>query len=495
VSTSATPSAVADQGDLRRAGATGALWQGLAVSLSKCSVLITTVVLARLLTPGEFGLVALALVVVTYAQTISDAGVAQALIYLPARTSMVRAGALCAAVVGTALMVLAIAAAPLVADFFHRPDVAPLVRLCAVSLLAAALGSVPESLLRRDLLFSRITVSRVVSAVATAVVSIALAAFGSGAWAIAWGQVAGSVAFTLLAWLLLPGKSEVLHWRTTWTDIRAVLAFGVPAAGGSLLGRLVFDADYIVIGRLLGAQQLAFYTFAFKIPEFVILNVFFVVLSVVYPLYNRAREDPERLRRGYLFSVRLQALYGVAAGAGLAVIAPLTVHVLFGSEWAPAAAPLTALALYAALRTVGGGANEIYKAIGRPGISVTMSVARLVILVPVLVFATRWGIGGVAWALVAVSAVFALAMQGVAMRVLGLGVRPLLVAVAPAFTVAPAAALVAWLLARLPLGPAAALALAIAGGAAAGVAVLVLVFPAFSRELLALTRRRATVAR
>jgi len=274
-----------------------------------------------------------------------------------------------------------------------------------------------------------------------------------------------------------------------------VLAFGVPAAGGSLLGRLVFDADYLIIGRLLGAQQLAFYTFAFKIPEFVILNVFFVILSVVYPLYSRAREDPERLRRGYLFSVRLQALYGVVAGAGLAVVAPLTVHALFGPEWAPAAAPLAALALYAALRTVGGGANEIYKAIGRPGISVTMSVVRLVILVPVLIFATRWGIGGVAWALVAISLVFALAMQGVAMRVLGLGIRPLLIAVAPAFTVAPAAAVVAWLLARLPLGPAGALALAIAGGAAAGAAVLVVLYPAFSRELRALMRRRAAVAR
>ncbi|MGR7024943.1 lipopolysaccharide biosynthesis protein [Geodermatophilus sp. URMC 62] len=477
--------------DLRSAGARSALWQGLAFALSKAAVLVTTVVLARLLAPEQYGLVALALVFVAYAQTVADAGVAQALVYLPRSSPTVRAAMSCALLVGVLLVAVATVSAPLVAAFFQRPDVEPLVRLCAVSLLASSLGSVPDALLRRDLLFSRITVARVVSAVATGATSIGLAAAGAGPWAIAWGAVVGSTVATVVSWIVLPVRPDALLWRTTRSDVRAVLAYGIPVAGASLLGKLVFDADYLVIGRQLGAEQLAYYTFAFKLPELVILNVFFVLLSVTFPLFTRARSDPERLRRGYLFSIRLQSLYGVVAGVGLAVTAPLAVRVLFGEAWAPAAGALTALALYAALRTIGGGANEVYKALGRPGIPLVISVIRLVVLVPVLLFATTWGIDGVAWAQVVLAAVFAIAMQAVALHVLQLDARRLLLALAPAASVAPAVAVVAGLLARLPLPPALTLVVAGAGGGAAAVAVLVVAYPALVKDVIGLLRRRS----
>ncbi|GAA5651224.1 teichuronic acid biosynthesis protein TuaB [Geodermatophilus obscurus DSM 43160] len=428
---------------------------------------------------------------VTYAQTVADAGVAQALVYLPRTPATVRAATLCALLVGALLVTVAIVAAPLVAVFFQRPDVAPLVRLCAVSLLAASVGSVPEALLRRDLHFSRITVARVVSAVATGATSIGLAVAGAGAWAIAWGAVVGSTTAAVVSWIVLPTRPDALLWRTTRSDVRAVLAYGVPVAGASLLGKFVFDADYLIIGRQLGAEQLAYYTFAFKLPELVILNVFFVLLSVTFPLFTRTRSDPERLRRGYLFSVRLQSLYGVVVGVGLAVTAPLAVQVLFGEAWAPAAGALVALALYAALRTIGGGANEVYKALGRPGIPVAISVVRLVLLVPVLLFATRWGIVGVAWAQVALAAVFAIAMQAVALRVLRLDARRLLQALAPAASVAPVVALVAGFLVHLPFTPVLALVVAVAGGGAAAAAVLAVAYPALVKDVLGLLRRRS----
>src|SRR3954451_17698921 len=174
---------------LLRAGARGAAWLGAAQVLSKLTVALTTIVLARLLAPEEFGLVALSLVLIVYAEAVADAGVAQALIYLPRSRAVARAALLCSLVAGVALVTIVVAGAPLIASFFGRPDMTPLVRLLAFSLLTASLGAVPEALLRRELLFHRVSAGTVLRTLATGVVSVGLAFAGYGAWALAWGTV------------------------------------------------------------------------------------------------------------------------------------------------------------------------------------------------------------------------------------------------------------------------------------------------------------------
>lgn len=477
-------------GELLRAGARGALWQGLAQIVGKTVVLVATVVLARLLAPEEYGLVALALVLISYAEAIADAGVAQALIYLPRSRESSRAASACSLGAGVALVLAGVLAAPLIGEFFGRPDVTPLVRLLAVSLLAAAVAATPEALLRRDLLFQRLTVATVLRAVATGGVSVGLAFAGFGAWSIAWGAVAGAATYAGAAWLLLPSRPDVHFWRATRQDLRAVLAYGAPVASSSLLGRLIFDVDYLVVGGVLGAEALGYYTLAFRIPELLIINFFYVLASVTFPLYARARADPPRLRRGYLLSLRVQALYGVSAGVGLAVVASVLVPVVFGDKWTPAVAPLIALALYAACRSIGAGANEIYKALGRPGLAVKLSIIRFVTLVPVLWYSTRWGLAGVAWAQLVLAAVFLLLMQGLAAHILELRWREMVRAIAPALLAGSAVAVVGLLFALVSLPRALGLGLTVvAGVVAAGVAITI-AYPALLRELLGLVVRR-----
>ena len=465
------------------------LWQGSSYLFGKLSVLVSTLVLARLLVPEQFGLVAIAMVFVSYADSISDAGVAQALVYLPRTTATVRAALLCAVTSGLLLLTTALVGAPLVAEIFDEPDAAPLIRLLGISLLASGIASVPEALLRRDLQFRRIGSAAMVRAVAVATVSIVLAATGAGAVSLVWGTIAGSVTYALTTWAF--ARPDVRLWRARWTEVRAVVGYGLPAAGGILLSALIFNIDYLIIGRALGAESLGLYTMAFRMPELLIINVFFVVSSVTFPLYSRARSEPERLRRGYLSSVRLQATYGVCAGVGVAAVAPVLVPVLLGSRWEPAVGALVALALYAALRSLGAGANDLYKAMGRPGLSVSISLVRLVVLVPTLVIATRWDFTGVAWAQVAAAAAFVVLMQTVALRVIGARWRDLLRAFVPGIaggTAAGAAALaVVWL---LPAPDAVVLAAAVLAGAGAAGAILWLVAPALGREALAMVKRR-----
>jgi PST family polysaccharide transporter len=343
-------------------------------------------------------------------------------------------------------------------------------------------------------------VSELARTLVQGVVSIALAATGAGAWAIVWGYVAGGVAGTVAAWVLSdyrPGRGVL---RPPVPSLaRRLLRYGVPVAGQALFAALIFDVDFVIVGRVLGGEALGIYTIAFRLPQVAIIGVFAVLSTVAFPMFSRARADPIRLRRGYLTSIRLQSAYGVGAGVGLFMIAPMVVPVVFGPQWVAAIVPLEALALYASARSLGAGAVDVYKGIGRPGLGLLVALLRLAVLVPALLLAARHGgIDAVAWTQAGLALVFAAGMQAVAARAVGLGFREIGRAVRPALALGAGVAVGAGV-ARWGLnGPdGLRLAAAVLGGATCGLVALWRTDARFLREswaLLTAGRGRTAVA-
>jgi lipopolysaccharide exporter len=420
---------------LTRAAVGGVAWQAAAYAVGRGMTLLATIALARLLAPHEFGVVGLALLFVTFAEATTDLGLAQALVYFPReRRRSDEALALCV-ITSLVLVAAGVLAAPLVARFFHRPDVAPMFRVLSLSLLLVAARQVPDALMRRELRFRRRAVAEAARALAQGAVSIGLAVAGLGAWALVWGYLAGNFTWCVAAWALAGYRPGAHVWHLSRSVSGPLVRYGAPAAGQALLAGLIFDVDYLIVGRLLGPEALGLYTLAFRLPQMVVINVFFLLSAVAFPIFSRARDDPQRLRAGYLRSLRIESAYGVGAGVALAVSAPMIVHVLFGPRWSASVAPLEALGLYATFRALGFGAVDVYKAVGRPGLAAAVSLMRLLVLVPVLIVATRYGINGVAWAQAGLAFVFAVYMQGVACRVIGVRVSALWTAARPAIAV------------------------------------------------------------
>jgi PST family polysaccharide transporter len=329
--------------------------------------------------------------------------------------------------------------------------------------------------------------TEVARAVTQGVVSIALAVAGLGAWAIVWGYLAGSLAWCVSAWIVVDYRPRRAALRLESSTARRLLGYGAPAAAQGILAALIFDVDYVIVGNVLGATALGSYTLAFRLPQLVIINVFFVLSSVAFPVFSRARGEPSQLRRGYVTSIRLQSAYGAAVGVGLFVLAPLVVPVVFGDKWEASIVPMQWLALYAVARSLGSGAVDVYKGIGRPGIAAAVSGLRLAVLVPALLIAAPHGIDEVAWTQAALALVFAMVMQAVACRVIGLSVPALGAALRPAAAVAVGTASGA-ALARWGLGGPAWLHLAVAAAAAAigGLVALRVADAPFLREVRAL---------
>ncbi len=426
---------------LRRQAAGGAAWQGLSYFSGKVLVLISTAILARLLSVEEFGLVGFALVFIVFAEVLTDLGVAQAVIYFPADDRRNDAAVALSLVSSVVLVIVAVILAPAVASVFDEPEVTNLFRVLALSLFCAALGQVPDALIKKELRFKNKLITELCRSGGQGVVSVALALAGAGAWSIVLGYLAGNLLKSAASWILVSYRPSRNIFRFDGGTAGPLLRYGVVAAGNGLLLSFVFNVDYLIVGSALGERALAFYTLAFRLPQMAIINVFQVLSSVAFPMFSRTQDDPARLQRGYLTSLRVQTLYGVGAGVALAVAAPLVVEVVFGTpKWTPAIVPLQALALYASFRSLGIGAIDLYRGTGRPGLGLASSVVRLAVLLPALIVATHWGIETVSWVQAGVALVLALGMQVVATRLIELPLRSLAGALWPSLVVGCAVA-------------------------------------------------------
>ncbi|QIK68263.1 oligosaccharide flippase family protein [Nocardioides sp. HDW12B] len=398
----------------------GFLWQGLAFGLAKGTMLLTTIVAARVLGPDDFGFVSLAIVLVLAVCVVADAGASQALVYLDAARERFAPALLVALASSTVLALAWAALSPVVADQLGRPDDALMVGTLAFVIVLTALGQSPDALLRKELKFSRRLPAEMARGLTRAGVAVGLVLAGVGPWALVWGEVAGAATYAVTSWLMARPR---LGPPRTWLardERRAVLGFGLPVALNGALATAVINVDYVVVGWLLGTTAVGIYLVGFRIPELLVNSVFQVFSQVTYPVYTRLNGDRERLGRAYLLALRVQSLWGLSVGTTVAVLSPVLVPVLFGEQYADSVTVMQAIAAYVVLGSLSTGVTDLFKAVGKPHYGAMLQAARLVVLVPTLVVATQWGLTAVAVAVALVALVFVVVVQRLACRLLGL---------------------------------------------------------------------------
>ncbi|HET8599492.1 MAG TPA: lipopolysaccharide biosynthesis protein [Segeticoccus sp.] len=402
--------------DLRRRTFGGVVWSYATFVSGKGAAVLTTVVLARLLTPSDFGLVAVGLLCINYLDRVKDLGIGSALIHTRDESRRTLGTGITVTFVSTtALSLLAFAAAPLAADFFHNDDVTGVVRALAVAYFVSGLGIVPDSRLRRSLDFRRRTIPEVSGALVKGGVSIALAVAGFGAWSLVWGQVAGTAVVSVLDWWLA-GIRPFLAWDGT--SARDLLRYGLPLMAVAVLGVVVDNLDYLVVGRRMGERELGLYTLAYRVPELLVLNFLVVVSMVLFPSLSALQHDRPAMRRAYLDALRHVTLVTLPLGVVVAGLAPETITVLFGPRWEAAIVPAQLLAIATLLYSISFHAGDVYKAIGRPGILNTVGILKVAGFAPVLWWAAGHSLVAVAATTVLLQLLFTGLKLGIAGHVL-----------------------------------------------------------------------------
>jgi len=357
-----------------------------------------------MLDPADFGLAAMMTVVIGLATALADAGIGDAIIARQVSrrdhlSSLYWANVL----IGVATAALVLASTPLLTAFYAEPRLAELVPFAAAVFVMAPLGRQFAVLLQKDLRFRTLARVETVSALASPVVAIPLAIAGAGAASILSGLLASTaVKAGMLVWT---------GWRT-WRpslrlkadDLREYVGFGLNRMGERLTTYLGSNVDYILIGRFLGVEALGIYSIPFQLVIIPQTRLNPVLTRVAFPIFARRQRDDAALRRGFLELTQLVAFVTFPLMAGVAVVAPELVPVVFGPQWAASVPILQIVSILGALFALGNTQGPIYLAKNRPDLSLKISLGRLAVLSAAVYLVVTSGLINVAWTYVVVIA-------------------------------------------------------------------------------------------
>jgi PST family polysaccharide transporter len=347
--------------------------------LSRSSALITTVVVARLLTPADFGLFALALLVVNLFEYVKDLGVNAALVQSPREWNRIAPTGLTLSVVLGVISGSAVTlCAPLAAEVVNNPDVVPLIRALAIGLVILSLSAVPAAHLRRNLDFRRRIIPEFLGAVVKTALTIGMAATGFGVWSLVYGQLAASVVITIGYWWVGRARPK---FGFDGDEARALIGFGAPLTVAGLIWFATVSVDYLVIGMRLGDTQLGLYTLAYRLPELIVVYLCIVISEVLFSALSRLQHDRSAMEAHFINVMTAVVALVVPISIGLAVTAPSLIVTLYGPAYSAAAPALSVLAIYALVLAASFHAGDVFKAIHRPSLLTILSVGKLAILI------------------------------------------------------------------------------------------------------------------
>lgn len=390
---------------------------GLRITL-RILLLVRTVILARLLAPDDFGLMAIATLVILLFDRLSQMGFDSALVqqkgdirsYLDTAWTFQIARA-------TAIALMLLVAAPVIAGIFDAPDVEPIVRALSIAVILRGLASLGVVDFWRELRFSRFSLLQVSDKLADVVVSIIAAIILGNAWALVFGVIAGSLTGTITSYLIHPYRPK-LRWNRAQAG--ELFGFGKWVMAATVLTYTVNNLDDILVGRILGVAALGFYRMAYNFSQAVSTEISHTVSPVAFPTYSKLQDDPPRLRTAYMGTLHLVAFLAFPVAAGTALVATdLTIGVL-GDKWAPMISALQLLSIAGLARALMGTTNSLFKAKGKPHIATVFAAVELALLSILLVPAINaFDIEGAAGIVAITSTLAAIPALAVAFRFVG----------------------------------------------------------------------------
>ncbi|NQX28593.1 oligosaccharide flippase family protein [Microbacteriaceae bacterium VKM Ac-2854] len=417
----------------------GLAWSALNTVALRLGSLALGILLARLLTPEQFGVYAVALSVQAVLMTLADLGLSADLVRsddVQRRSPTVASLGL---VTGAVLAIGMAATAAPIAQLLGSPDSAPVLALLAITLLLAGAGVVPYALLQRRFDQRRLFFVGLADFVLSTVVTLALIAAGWGVLSLAVGRVVAASVALVLQFAFAGVRPRYGLDRAL---VPSVLRFGVPVAVANLLSWAVLGSDKIVVALLADPVALGFYVLAFNISTWPMTAVGQVVRSIALPAFSRIRGGAAESALAPV--VGLTWTLGLPLGILLATLATPLVRFVYGDAWLPAAPALAALGLLGAIRVVFDLFASALLAAGAAGPVARVQLAWLLGLLALLVPATAlWGFLGAAWAHVATAALVVLPGYLLAFRGQGYRLRPILGALWPPLLAGVPAALLA----------------------------------------------------
>lgn len=282
-------------------------------------------------------------------------------------------------------------ASPFVMTMLEHPELSLFTQMIALTLPINQLA-LPGVIFMRNLDFRKANIAPVISITVKAVITVACALSGLGIWSFFWGILGGSIVSAIVVWQIIPYRPKIDFDGKT---IRELSKFGLPLTGTAILAYCYWNVDDLMVGSLLGAEQLGYYWLAFKIPHY-ILNAQNSVTSVVFPALARAEND-DQLRRGFELATKFSAIVLLLPCAIVLVFGEATIRIVFGERWLPALIPFQIFMVLITVRGIAAYWTQVLTVKERTGalLKITMQNA-LVLSILGYFFTKKFGITGAA---------------------------------------------------------------------------------------------------
>ena len=382
---------------LKRQAAGGVFWN--LVNSGSIAVLqfVHLAVLARLITKADFGLMALAAVVVGFARVWVDLGLGNAIVQRQQLSRDQLSTILWLGLGMGALVWLVMSAfAPWIAVYFEAPGLARLIRMVGATFLLFPVANQYLLLLLKDLRFRSIAIAEVLAKAAAVGVTLALAAAGHGPWSIAWGML---VSEFMRAVLMCVSGLDLFRPLLTFQPrtLSELKSFGMFQLGTRMIQSFIQELDVLIIGKVIGREGVGVYSYAKQLVLAPILMIVPIVTQVSFPTMAKVQADPERFRGIFLRSLRTVAFLVFPVCGLLMVTADEVVILCFGRAWGATLLIVQILAIFAALRAVAMLLGVLMNACGRMRRQFVWNLAQLVLAPLAMVPLAERGLTGVAW--------------------------------------------------------------------------------------------------
>ena len=355
--------------------------------------LTRTIVLARVLSPDDFGLFGIALLALSALETFTQTGFQSALIqrkedvrpYLDTAWTV-------QAIRGVALAIILFGIAPYVAIFFGEPNAAPLLRVLGLSMVFQGLTNIGVVFFQKELEFHKQFIYMFSGTLADFGVAIPAALILHNAWALIFGLLAGNLVRMIASYFVHPYRPR---FKLERAKARELYTFGKWILGSSILVFLVTQGDDILVGKLLGTTMLGFYQMAYRISNMPATEITHVISQVTFPAYSKLQDNIPKLREAYLKTLQLTALLSFPIAGLIFILAPDFTKIFLGEQWMPIVPAMQILALAGLTRSIMATTGPIFQAIGKPKIETRWQVIRLTVLgILIYPFISLWGIFG-----------------------------------------------------------------------------------------------------
>lgn len=416
--------------DLKNKIISGSFWTVFSNIASQLVTFSVTVVLARLLTPGDFGVVAISSVFVGVIILFQDLGMGAALIqrqnidedYLSTSFTV-------SLLAGVLLASLLAVSSPFIADFYNEKILRDILLVSSVGFILSPFTSIHTTMLSKRLEFRKLSLINLGNHSLSGLISVILAFMGYGVWSMVLGKILSQPIFIPAVWAIVRWVPRPRIIKRCFYDL---FGYSSNLLGFNLMNFFARNLDNLIIGKYLGAGPLGYYSVAYNLMLKPLQLISWSMGKVLFPVFSTIQDDLERTRSVYLKVLRSISLITFPMMTGLFMVAEEFILSVYGTRWEPAVLPLKLLCIVGAIQSIGTVGGIIYNSQGRPDLTLKIGVFSSSLVVAAFITGIHWGLLGLIYAYIAVTIPVFLVGQYFSNRLIGVRMLSIFRSLAPA---------------------------------------------------------------